>query len=428
MKERPLFNAILEQNLPALNQLLAGNTNLNVRDSQGNTPLTLAVEQKCMKSVKSLLMKNIDPNLANQKGQPPLLLACLEGDPDMVTLLLKGDGINLNYLAPDGSCCLTTAILLNNPAIVEILLEGGADPNLANTQEQTPLMLACEQGHEEIVKLLVKYQAKVNVRDHHGNTPFNLAATGNHIAIAMALGFSEEILDSAHEMALACESGDMTTLSVLLQYVTSVDINAALNEHGQTALMIAVENGHLSVARQLISQGADVNEADRWGSTPLHFAAGNMYDQTAFIKLLVEAGGNINAMTERHYTPLHKAILSQYATAQCLQTLLESGGDINAANEKSQLPLLLAAEKGRIDLMDVLLQSSGIDLNATNAEGRTALMLAAMSGHQEIIEILLSRRVDVDAKDFSGRTALDYATEYREKEIARIIKGHRPLI
>lgn len=71
--------------------------------------------------------------------------------------------------------------------------------------------------------------------------------------------------------------------------------------------------------------------------------------------------------------------------------------------------LLDAANRGDFKVVETLLRSRGVNVNAVNSDGRTALMLAAAKGHVEIVKLLLDARANVDVVDFKGQTALDFA-------------------
>ncbi|WP_246226420.1 ankyrin repeat domain-containing protein [Wolbachia endosymbiont of Madathamugadia hiepei] len=91
-------------------------------------------------------------------------------------LLAKGANVNSGIYAP-----LHTAIIINNKEMVEILIKYKADVNLKNKYDGfTPLHLAVEGDHQEIAEILIKHKANVNLKDDDGLTPLHLAAKEGH--------------------------------------------------------------------------------------------------------------------------------------------------------------------------------------------------------------------------------------------------------
>ncbi len=119
-----------------------------------------------------------------------------------------------------------------------------------------------------------------------------------------------------------------------------------------------------------------VNRTDRFGRTPLHYAAALNPDPKV-IEVLLGMGAKVNARDLLKFTPLH------YAAA------------FNPVPEVSEA-----------------LINKGADLNAADLEGRTPLHSAAMNQkNPEVIAVLLKAGADAKAKDLYGKTPLDYARE-----------------
>jgi len=98
-----------------------------------------------------------------------------EGDLDMVRKLLRA-GANPNEVVPPLNESALHAAARGSPAIVELLLAEGADPNIKEGMNgQTSLHLAASMGHVEIVSLLLREGADPNSVDNDGATPLRLA-------------------------------------------------------------------------------------------------------------------------------------------------------------------------------------------------------------------------------------------------------------
>lgn len=120
------------------------------------------------------------PEVVNQldrRGHTPLQLAiAARSDPALVRLLLQL-GARPDLAGRSGMTPLASAIQLNQSALCEVLLQGGADPNLGGLQKMTPLHWAAMQTDPaagvQLVNLLIRYRANPNALDADGSTPLH---------------------------------------------------------------------------------------------------------------------------------------------------------------------------------------------------------------------------------------------------------------
>ncbi len=155
----------------------------------------------------------------------------------------------------------------------------GADLEIRDERDWTPLMISAFNGHEEIALLLIKRGAKIGARDKNGYTPLHWAAFNGYTNVVMLL------LDKG------------------------ADANSQ-SQYGWTALMQASTRGHLSTCVSLINQGADVNLACSEGWTALHKAAKNGH--TRIVKLLIDNRADRYAKHKDGTTALDLALKSGY--------------------------------------------------------------------------------------------------------------------
>ncbi|HEX9688097.1 MAG TPA: ankyrin repeat domain-containing protein [Thermoanaerobaculia bacterium] len=102
------------------------------------------------------------------------------GDVERLRELLAEDSSRANAFAPDGFTPLGLAAFFGHPEAVRLLLENGADPNLAsaNAQRVAPLHSAVAGGKVEIVRMLLARGADVHARQDLGFTALHGAAVG----------------------------------------------------------------------------------------------------------------------------------------------------------------------------------------------------------------------------------------------------------
>lgn len=157
------------------------------------------------------------------------------------------------------------------------------------------------------VRTLLERGFDPNSRDPNGQTALFLALQNEHFRVADAL--------LAHP---------------------STDVNL-LNEHGESALMIAALKGHIDWAQRLLAKGAQVEKS---GWTPLHYAATG--PQSSLVGLLLDRGASIDAKSPNRSTPLMMA--AQYGNPASVDLLLSRGADPKLKNDQG----LGAAEFARL--------------------------------------------------------------------------------
>lgn len=171
-----------------------------------------------------------------------------------------------------------------NPAVLEALLEAGADVNAKDVVGLHPLVLAVSMNTSpEVVEVLLNAGANVNARTREGYTPLHgrpFPGTGLYLF------------------------GNISALSMLLD--AGADINAR-NEDGWTPLHTAAESSNNPVwVTALLDAGANVNARGEYGNTPLHLAASRNENPEVIIALL-DAGADGTAVNEDRQTPFDLA-------------------------------------------------------------------------------------------------------------------------
>jgi hypothetical protein len=140
---------------------------------------------------------------------------------------------------------------------------------------------------------------------------------------------------------------------------------------------------------------AEVNQADKEGYTPLHFAAGEC-DLAMVLCLVKKLGADVNKANLKSTTPLHVAVWEgNLAMMRCL--VKELGADVNQADQEGATPLHIAAQAGHLAMVRVLVDELGADINQATQDGSTPLMTAAANKHTEVVKWLIKAGADTQA-------------------------------
>ncbi|MAA80212.1 MAG: hypothetical protein CL916_13240, partial [Deltaproteobacteria bacterium] len=195
------------------------------------------------------------------------------------------------------------------------------------------------------------------------------------------LGVSEAIAQSVFPV-LACSAaarGDIEALERLIQSGFSLEQG---DYDGRTPLHIASAEGQLNTVQFLLSQGADPNVLDRWGTGPLGEAIANSFGK--IVSLLVEKGA---IMEQVQLQELMKRA-SKKGDCGMIHNLSLAKMPLDICDEDGRTPLHLAARYAQIRLVEWLCQS-GAPISQKDKWGKTALSLAQQYEHHDVVQIIL---------------------------------------
>ena len=257
----PIFFAVREGHAKVALRLLEAGVDINaeMRPTQGGgksiTPLLLAVENGHFELALALLKAGADPN-AHPAGYTALHAITWVRKP------IRGDGDP----PPQGSGKLTSVDLVRelvaHKADINVRLENGeSGRGRFTTTGSTPFLLAARAGDVPLMKLLLELKADPEIANSDNATPL-LAAAG-----VGALGDSEE--------AAATEEESLAAVRLLLEM--GADVNA-VDDNGETAQHGAAYQSRAKLVPLLAEHGADIKVWDRknkFGWTPLMIAQGH---------------------------------------------------------------------------------------------------------------------------------------------------------
>jgi ankyrin repeat protein len=397
-----------EDDAAGVQLLLKHKARIDARDSQGRSALHEAAFAGHLEIIQALLAAHADLQACDGNGRTPLALACLA----------------------DAS----------QPALVQRLLELGADPDIVDREGRRALDHAVQAGRWSLVAVLdPDYPLPAAVAsDPHAPVPepppapldpeardglqdsqvFVLLAQG-----APAVPELHALLRQGHAPAGAgglsrflgaCAADDQAARGLEQFALELMERGAdpfAASPAGDPPLALAVRLGWPRLAERLLSQGVDLAARDSHGMTALHLAAALGREQA--LKLLVLRGASPEMRAADGQTPLGVALSS--GRRDLVDWLDWHGWPLpKRALQASDLPA--AAIVGDVDAVRRLLDL-GFPLDASDAQGCTALLRAAGGGHRACVELLLTRGADPQVAAHSGATPLSAAVSMRHGEI-----------
>ncbi|KAJ1419981.1 RmlC-like jelly roll fold [Sesbania bispinosa] len=167
---------------------------------------------------------------------------------------------NMEEEDPNMAVNLLTVASTGNAAFLEELLRAGLDPDIGDSKGKTPLHIAASNGHEECVKVLLKYTCNIHIRDINGDTALWDAIASKHYSIFRIL-YQLAALSDPHTAGIllctAAKRNDLTVMNELLKQGLDID---SKDRHGITAIQTAMEENHVDMVQLLVMNGADVSD------------------------------------------------------------------------------------------------------------------------------------------------------------------------
>ena len=414
-------------NLDIVNALLDRGANIDPADYHGWTALKVADKFRYSK------IKN---TFKVAKATAELMLAVKNGDLNKVNTLLADRRANVNAADKAGKTALMLAVISKSSDVVNALLDREVNIDAADKTGMTALMLAVEQGNLNMVKALLDRGANVDVTKIQGWTALMLAVRRGDPNIVKAL------LDRGADINII--ASDMTALQQAVQYDDQrpnpkkkwrpaeqwsvserlkrfsspnpkyseiIDILSKRTKANDQLLKAIQVGGNLEEVKALLDQGANVNAADKTGTTALMLAA--KQGNSDIVNTLLAKGANINATDNYGRTALKVAAKSTYSE---IENTLKV--------RKATAELMLAVKNGDLNKVNTLLADRVADVNVADKTGTTALMLAAKHGTSDIVNTLLDRGANIDAADYRGRTALHLAVLFKHPSAVSALLGN----
>lgn len=244
----------------------------------------------------------------------------------------------------------------------------------------TALQAASQNGHLEVISVLLHYHADVEIEDKDGDRAVHHAAFGDEPAVVQLL---------AHAGA---------------------DLNAR-NKRRQTALHIGVNKGHIGVVKMLLDLQCHPSLQDLEGDTPLHDAISKKRDD--MLTLLLDHNADITLTNNNGFNALHHAALRGNPSAmKILLAKLPRPWIVDEKKDDGYTALHLAALNNHVEVAEQLVLNGKANMDLQNVNLQTALHLAVERQHTQIVRLLVREGANLNIADKDGDTPLHEALRH----------------
>ncbi|KAI2665588.1 Ankyrin repeat and SOCS box protein 15 [Labeo rohita] len=310
----PMHRASVQPDIHVLDSVLLGSYELSMEEmtTDGDTALTLACQAGHLENVKVLLQHGASPHNMNSRNETPLLLAVRANSYDMVHALIMG-GAFVEQVCLKKWTATHEAAKVGCVDIMMLLLRHGGKAMGRDGHGVTPLGIAAEYGHPEILAILIEHGCGnldcIDLLLQHGASP-NVASLCSQLPIHRA----------AYE-------GHYLALKTFIPITTK----RAIRLSGMSPVHSAVDGGHADCLELLLEKGFDVNPilgchiSENYGDmrkTPLYFAICN--GDVTCAEMLLKAGAKPDL------DPLRCLLVAVRAGKyELVRLLLAYGADVN---------------------------------------------------------------------------------------------------
>uniref|UniRef100_A0AAQ4PDD0 RING-type E3 ubiquitin transferase n=1 Tax=Gasterosteus aculeatus aculeatus TaxID=481459 RepID=A0AAQ4PDD0_GASAC len=256
--------------------------------------------------------------------------------------------------------------------VEDILKRADVDVN-GQCAGHTAMQAASQNGHVDVLKLLLKHNVDLEAEDKDGDRAVHHAAFGDEGSVI-------EVLQRG-----------------------GADLNAR-NKRRQTPLHIAVNKGHLQVVKTLLDFGCHPSLQDSEGDTPLHDAISKKRDD--MLSVLLEAGADVTITNNNGFNALHHAALRGNPRYETLPWIVDEKKD------DGYTALHLAALNNHVEVAELLVHQGNANLDIQNVNQQTALHLAVERQHTQIVRLLVRAEAKLDVQDKDGDTPLHEALRH----------------
>jgi uncharacterized protein len=395
-----LMEAATAGNVSVIQTLLDNGANALVLDNDLVTPLMSAASQGHLEACELLVKVGVSVDAVAASGGTAIMFASGAGHTDVVRFLIKaGADVNKKVVATeeymdkvaeaiaegkedvephkDGVTSLHVAALGGHMAVVELLLDSGANPRVKDDEDMTPLLNAVSGNFGDVAYLLVEKGADPDdVYLDEEQKPHNLL-------------WDSVVVENSKFAALLVSKG------ANLSYK---------DEHDVTLLIQAAHKGQTEVVEALVARQSEFNASARndEGISALIAAASEGHDQVASL-ILQNTNAHVNAQDNDGTTALMAAAVRGHK--EVIEVLLSHKADVNVQNVDGHTALMFAFN-GRNQVASLLDKYS--EFISEDKDNSTAVIRKALETHTAIVDLLISNGADVTLKDKKGNLAVDF--------------------
>ena len=351
----------------------------------------------------------------------------------------RGEEISGIWVDRYGRTLLARACASDDVSEVQRCLEQRPEAlDIRDHTGNTPLQIAALNGSTQIVRYLLKFKPLLDTLNVNGDTSLIDAVKNGHVEIVGALlreGANSTIRNSKGLEPIDLipkEDEDAGAMREILQALRPRFISDQTNKASLANVDLPAD-GYLSndikesclqgdverVEKLLRHDPLSLRKQNKEKNTLLHLAV--FARKPAMVRFLLSRGCDLAASNSNGSTPLHAAVRTN--GQDILQILLSHAEvwNINLVDaDLEDTPLHLAAKRGHLKMAELLLHH-GANLNSKNCFQQAPLHCAVNTTHKKIVKLLCTKGCDINSRDEDGNTPLHCAVRSESSAIAKML-------
>ncbi|XP_051169281.1 ankyrin-2-like [Leptopilina boulardi] len=310
---------------------------------------------------------------------------------------------------------------MKNIQLVDILLKNGADVNIVNEDGKTPLYVATKLNNIQLVEILLKNGADVNIANHLGETALYVATEENNIQLVDILLKNGAKLNGQDNfrksIRRAAVNNNIELIKILFKHGAKVyQLDKAYEgrtdkESSMTALHIAVKYRNFEMVKLLMTNGFDrIDAINELGETPLDLSIqSNCLD---VVKLLIENGAKI-----RSKPVLEEAL--HFGNLELWKYLLTCNSTIIPKKFLCDSELHSAVRASQVEIVEEIIKKEASKVKFDLRSCGCAVYIAVENGNEEILKILLTAGFSIE--NFLGINPLHVAATFKYTQLVELL-------
>jgi len=404
---------------------------INLRDHYGKNELMIACQKGNLSIAKYLIEHGADKTARDKNGVSVLMYACKSGNISLLQYLIEEKRMQFQSReeinCPFMKSVLARACIFNYYTMIHWLIERGMEVDTRFQGQflkgETPLMVACDYGHFDLVRLLLSKGADINLAlestplNHQQNNEISMTQSNTTCSSATTL----KPLDSAISISSPLSSPSSSSISLSpLPISKKAKISSKIAPSNSMTKNPSDEDTCIPTSTTATTTSTTITNADTTstitnststiqGKLAYMFAYQSHHYDIA-IYLLQQPGAILNEEVERAIDVRHQTFLSLLCQDQSylsyIQFLIENkGASIYARDQDGNTPFLLACAFGNQEMVKYLHQK-GSSPCETNDLKESALEFACSLGKNRIVEYLIDKGAPIDSVNKQGCTPL----------------------
>ncbi len=432
----PLHFAVANGDRDLVELLLQKDTDksmLNPKVATSRTPLLIALKNN-LDLAKLLLENGADPNVKDSDSDTPLHMAVQKNDTDFATFLLSKSA-NPNIPDANNKTALYLALENETTQMAQLLTDHEATDINSLVSGKSPLYRVVDLGREDMVRILLKRtDIKTNLSVSNGKIPLEAALARKNYKVALLIlghpntksendALWQGILLHLVELALSSklEAKDLPDVMSCIEKLLALGVNPNIVDKDRKPLLFkALKADREDLVKLLLDHKADPNTLID-NNTPLEYAVSN--NKINMVKLLLgNEATKVDSLKADGNTALH--IAAKLGHVEIVELLIPKI-NIDSKNKAGDTPLHCALSNKK-DLLAQLLINNNADVNSKNNEEDTPLHIAVAGGQESLVNLLLEKGADFTLKNKKGVSTLDNAVAQNNFKLLLILLDKLP--